>query len=98
MQYTVLLLTEAEKEKSKLTKIYQDELEQTYTDIEEIGIACVNINSLGNCLYEIKAGKTRSIFKYQKGQIIIVGVIFLKKSQETPQKILKLAQKRLKEI
>ena len=98
MQYTISLLPEAEKEKSKLAKIYQDDIEQTYADIEEKGIIGININSLGSKLYEIKAGKTRSIFKYKKGQIIIVGVVFLKKSQETPLKIIQLAQKRLKEI
>jgi phage-related protein len=98
MQYTVVLLPEAEKEKSKLAKVYQDEIEQTYADIQEIGTTVININSLGNSIYEIKAGKTRSIFKYKKGQIVVVGVVFLKKSQETPKKILKLAQKRLKEV
>lgn len=98
MKYKVELLKEAQQEKLKLAKIYQEEIEDTYTSIEETGFLGININSLGNGLYEIKSGKTRSIFKYQKGQIIIVGVIFLKKSQKTPSKILKLAQKRLKEI
>jgi len=98
MKYTIFLLPEAEKEKLKLDKVYQEEIDEVYSYIEETGLVNVNINSLGNKIYEIKTEKTRSIFKYQKGQIIIVGVVFLKKSQKTPLKIIKLAQKRLKEI
>lgn len=98
MKYNIFLLPEAEKEKLKLDKVYQEEIDEVYSYIEETGLVNVNINSLGNKIYEIKTEKTRSIFKYQKGQIIIVGVVFLKKSQKTPLKIIKLAQKRLKEI
>jgi len=98
MKYSVFLLPEAEKERSKLAKVYQEEIEAAHSLVEEKGIEFVEINSLGNKIFEIKTDKTRSVYKYKAGQIIIVGVVFLKKSQETPKKILKLAQKRLKEI
>jgi len=99
MKYNIFLLPEAQAEKNKLAKTYQDEIENAYKLIEEKGTEFVFVNSLGNKLYEIKTDKTRSVYKYNAGQIIIVGLVFLKKSQKAPKQIIKLAQKRLnKEI
>lgn len=95
MKYEIEILNEAKEEINKLGNYYQEILEDAYETMKNEGIEYLNINSLGNRLFEIKAEKTRSIFKYQKGQIIIICVVFLKKSQKTPIKILKLAHKRL---
>jgi phage-related protein len=97
MKYKINFLPEAEQEKFKLDNVYIAELKYAYDLIEKDGIEFVRINSLGNKLFEVKTEKTRSIYKYQAGQLIIIGVIFLKKSQKTPPKYLKLAQKRFKE-
>jgi len=98
MKYETELLLEAEEEINKLDDYYQEIIEEAYKTVRDKGIEYLEINSLGNKIYEIKAGKTRSVYKYKKGQIIVIAVVFLKKSQETPKRILKLAQKRLKDI
>ncbi len=58
--------------------------------------------SLGKGLFEIRAkgqeGIGRSFFCTLKGQEIIVLHSFIKKSQKTPKKELKVARKRLKEV
>jgi len=46
-------------------------------------------------IFEIKTDELRSLFKYQKNQIILIGVVFVKKTQKTPKEIIKLAKKRL---
>ncbi|WP_353939005.1 type II toxin-antitoxin system RelE/ParE family toxin [uncultured Treponema sp.] len=48
-------------------------------------------------IFEIKSNELRSLFKYQKGQIILIGVVFVKKTQKTPKNIIKLAEQRLRE-
>ena len=96
MKYEINILPEALKEIAELDVVYREILDDAYQKVKTVGIHKVNINSLGNKIHEIKAGKTRSIFKYAKGQIIVIGVVFLKKSQKTPNHILKLADKRLK--
>ncbi|MBR4790099.1 MAG: type II toxin-antitoxin system RelE/ParE family toxin [Treponema sp.] len=42
--------------------------------------------------------KLPPLFKYKEGQIIVVGVVFVKKSQKTPNDKIKLAIKRLKGV
>lgn len=51
-----------------------------------------------NKIFEIKSRELRSLFKYQEGKIIIIGVVFVKKSQKTPKDKIKLAKQRLKEV
>jgi len=57
---------------------------------------------LNNGLFEIRAkgaeGIGRSIYCYQKGEMIIILHSFIKKDQKTPKKDLELAIKRKKEI
>ena len=57
---------------------------------------------LNNGLFEIRAkgveGIGRSIYCYQKGEVIIILHSFIKKEQKTPKKDLELAIKRKKEI
>ena len=45
----------------------------------------------------IKTNYLRSLFKYEEGQIIIIGLIYEKDSQKAPNYYIKLAQKRLKQ-
>ncbi|MGP1491741.1 MAG: type II toxin-antitoxin system RelE/ParE family toxin, partial [Treponema sp.] len=35
---------------------------------------------------------------YKEGKIIVIGVVFVKKTQKTPKETIKLAEKRLKEV
>ncbi len=58
--------------------------------------------SMGEGLFEIRAkgkeGIGRSLFCTLKGKEIVILHSFIKKSQKTPEKELKLARKRMKEI
>ncbi len=58
----------------------------------------MKINALHKKIFEIKSNELRSLFKYKEGKIIVIGVVFVKKTQKTPKEIIKLAEKRLKEV
>jgi phage-related protein len=92
MKYGVILTKEAKSAFNQLDIFSQDKLQSDYATIENIGIDGLNIKSLGNKLFEIKTDKIRSIFEYKKEQIIVVGLIFIKKTQKTPKKHLKLVK------
>ena len=49
-------------------------------------------------IFEIKSNELRSLFKYKAGAIIVIGVVFVKKTQKTPKDKIKLAIKRLNEV
>ena len=61
--------------------------------VEKLPQAEAEINS-----FEIKTNELRSLFKYTAGKIIVVGVVFVKKTQKTPKEKIKLAKQRLKEV
>lgn len=92
MRYNVILTQEAKEAFEQLDISSQDKLYHDYTTIESIDINAINVKSLGNKLFEIKTDNLRSIFEYRKGQIVIVALIFVKKTQKTPPKYLKLAK------
>lgn len=67
--------------------------------IENQDIEFVRVKPIQKDIFEIKSNELRSLFKYTAGKIIVIGVVFVKKTQKTPKdKIkIKLAKKRLKE-
>ena len=73
-------------------------LRQDYELVETMGIEFVKIKPIQNKIFEIKTNEIRSLFKYVEGQIIIIGVVFVKKTQKPPKNIIKIAQKRLQEV
>ena len=72
-------------------------LDSDYKTIETTGIEFVRVKHLQDKIFEIKSKNLRSLFKYQEGKIIVIGVVFVKKTQKTPKDKIKLAKKRLKE-
>ncbi|UTC49307.1 type II toxin-antitoxin system RelE/ParE family toxin [Treponema vincentii] len=69
-----------------------------YEKIEQQGIEFVKVKHLQKKIFEIKSNELRSLFKYKEGKIIVIGVVFVKKTQKTPKETIKLAEKRLKEV
>ena len=69
-----------------------------YTKIETQGIEFVRVKPIQKDIFEIKSSELRSLFKYKAGKIIVVGVVFVKKTQKTPKEKIKLAKQRLKEV
>ncbi|MBP3709085.1 MAG: type II toxin-antitoxin system RelE/ParE family toxin [Treponema sp.] len=97
MTFKVEKLATAEAEISALTQSQQNIIKNEYETIENKGIEFVRVRSLQNQIFEIKSNEIRSLFKYQPGKIIIIGVVFVKKTQKTPKEIIKLAKQRFKE-
>jgi len=95
MTFKVEKLPAVEAEISALEQTQQDLLKSEYDKIEQQGIEFVRVKSLQSKLFEIKSNELRSLFKYQEGRIIVIGVVFVKKTQKTPKDKIKLAKKRL---
>jgi len=87
-----------EAEILSLEQPLQEILKSEYKKIENEGIEFVKVKLLRDKIFEIKSNELRSLFKYKEGKIIVVGVVFVKKTQKIPKKIMKLAEKRLKEV
>ncbi len=73
-------------------------LEADYTKIQEQGIEFVRVKSIQNNIFEIKTNELRSLFKYKAGKIVVIGIVFVKKTQKTPKEKIKLAKQRLREV
>lgn len=98
MKFKVEKLPQAEAEIKNLEESQQKLLSDEYAKIETQGIEFVRVKPLQKEIFEIKTNELRSLFKYKAGKIIVVGVVFVKKTQKTPKKKIKLAKKRLKEV
>lgn len=98
MKFKVEKHPAVEAEISDLEKPLQDFLKSEYKKIENDGIEFVKVRAIQDKIFEIKSNELRSLFRYKEGKIIVVGVVFIKKTQKTPREIIKLAKKRLKEV
>ena len=97
MKFAVEKLSSAVAEINALEKEQQDILKRDYEIIEKQGIEYVRVRPLQKEIFEIKSNELRSLFKYKTGAIIVIGVVFVKKTQKTPKDKIKLAIQRLKE-
>ncbi len=96
MKFKVEKLKEAQKEFDNLSEDKKALLDEDYKTIRTKSIELIKTRYLAPKLFEIKTRDLRSLFKYEADQIIVIGVIFEKDSQKTPNYYIKLAQKRLK--
>lgn len=97
MKFTVEKMSSVIAEIKALERNQQDLLNKDYEIIEKQGIEYVRVRPLQKEIFEIKSNELRSLFKYKAGAIIIIGVVFVKKTQKTPKDKIKLAIQRLKE-
>ena len=98
MKFPVEKLPAAENEIKSLVQSQQDLLNKEYETIERQGIEFVRVRPIQREIFEIKSNELRSLFKYKAGAIVVIGVVFVKKTQKTPKDKIKLAKQRLKEI
>lgn len=96
MKFRVEKTKEANKDFDNLSKENQELLEEDYKNIYTKGIKSVITRPLDTGLFEIKTKYLRSLYGYQKDQIILVAVIFVKNGQKTPKELIKRAKKILK--
>ena len=97
MKFRVEKLPQAEAEIKNLEISQQELLRGEYSMIETQGIEFVRVKPIQKDIFEIKSNELRSLFKYKAGKIIVIGVVFVKKTQKTPKDKIKLAIKRLTE-
>lgn len=97
IKFTVEKLPQA---KAEIDSLEQSQLllEADYKKIQEQGIEFVRVKPIQKEIFEIKTNELRSLFKYAAGRIIVVGVVFVKKTKKTPKEKIKLAKQRLKEV
>ena len=98
MKFKVEKLPQAEAEIKDLEESQQKLLSDEYSKIETQGIEFARVKPVQKDIFEIKSNELRSLFKYNAGKIIVVGVVFVKKTQKTPKDKIKLAKQRLKEV
>ena len=98
MKFKVTKLEAVENEIKALEPAQQELLKSEYAKIENEGIEFVRVKPIQKKIFEIKSNEVRSLFKYKEDQIIVVGVVFVKKTQKTPKEKIKLAETRLKEV
>ena len=98
IKFTVEKLPQAKAEIDSLEQSQKDMLEADYKKIQEQGIEFVRVKPIQKEIFEIKTNELRSLFKYAAGRIIVVGVVFVKKTKKTPKEKIKLAKQRLKEV
>lgn len=96
--FKVIKLDAVNREIAELSQEQQNLLKSEYDLIGTKGIEYVRVKHLQNKIFEIKSKELRSLFMYQEGRIIVIGVVFVKKSQKTPKDKIKLAKQRLKEV
>ena len=91
-------LKQAEKELSGLTKDQQKALNEDFSIIENKGLEYVKRRYLRDGLFEIKTNDVRALFKFKEDCVILVGLVYEKRSNKAPEYYIKLALKRLKEV
>ena len=82
MKFKVTKLEAVENEIKALEPAQQELLKSEYAKIENEGIEFVRVKPIQKKIFEIKSNELRSLFKYKEGQIIVVGVVFVKKNTE----------------
>lgn len=98
MKFKVEKLDVVNGEIAWLQQEQQDLLKSEYNLIETQGIEFVRVKHLQGKIFEIKSKNLRSLFRYQEGKIVLIGVVFVKKTQKTPREMIKLAKQRLKDV
>lgn len=94
MKFIVVMSRKAKEDFEQLSPSQKSAVKNDYSIIEKIGIEFVKRRFLEDGIFEIKTGEIRTLFKFEENRIIIIGLIYIKKTQKIPKQILKLAKKR----
>ena len=86
MKFKVTKFEAVENEIKALEPAQQELLKSEYAKIENEGIEFVRVKPIQKKIFEIKSNELRSLFKYKEGQIIVVGVVFVKKHRKLQKK------------
>lgn len=97
MVFKVVIGKEAKREIGSFQKSIQETLYRDYETIKKKGIEYVKVRHIQGKLFEIKSNEIRSLFTFQKERIVFVCVVFVKRTNKTPLKVIRTAKKRIKE-
>jgi phage-related protein len=97
LKFEVLLTDEATKDFNSLERIERKKVLKAFDIIEKVDISATETRPLTEKLFEIKADNVRAVYVYTQKRIIVVGLIFVKKTQKTPTKFINKAEKILQE-
>jgi len=88
----IKITKEAEKDYKKLEKNYRELLDKEYkTILKQSSTKGIYIKHLKNKIFEIITDDLRSLFAFEKGNLIVIATIFIKKSQKTPKHLIERA-------
>ncbi len=93
--FTAEYTDEALEQLLRLSVENQDKIISAVRTFERVGTAYKNINKLDYNLYEIKPSGVRAYFKYSGREIIIIGLVVLKKTQKAPKRYMEQAVKNI---
>ena len=97
MKFEIQKLKQAEKEINKLSKEQQKQVIDDYNVITTRGIEFVKRRHLRGDIFEIKTNDIRSLFAYRDDCVILIGLVYEKRTNKAPDYYIDLASKRLKE-
>ena len=95
MKYKVIKTKESIKDSKKIDSIFIEDLEDDIELIETEGLDFVISKALGNQVFEIKSNRVRALYGFKENKLIIITVIYLKKTQKCPQELILRAKKLL---
>ncbi|MDD3435888.1 MAG: type II toxin-antitoxin system RelE/ParE family toxin [Candidatus Gastranaerophilales bacterium] len=95
MKYTVIKTKEAIKDISKINSDFIEDLDEDIELIETEGLDFVVSRPLGNQVFEIKSNRVRALFGFKENKLIVITVIYLKKTQKCPRDLILKAKKLL---
>lgn len=95
MKYKVIKSKEALKDSKKIDKVFLEDLDDDIELIENAGLDFVVSKPLGHQVFEIKSGRIRALYGFKDNKIIVITLIYLKKTQKCPQDLILKAKQLL---
>lgn len=92
MKYKVIKTDEALKDEKKIDKTFLEDLEDDIELIENEGLDFVISRPLGQQVFEIKSNRIRALYGFKKDKLIVIAVIYLKKTQKCPKELISRAK------
>jgi phage-related protein len=96
--FKVIYTDEAYEQLKALEKPYRNKILKGIEIFKAVGKDARNSRDLKNGLYEIKSDNVRAYFKYYQNQIIIIGLVVLKKSQKSPDRYIQQAVRNIEKL
>jgi phage-related protein len=94
MKYKVVKTKEAMKDIKNISSDFIEDLNEDIELIETEGLDFVVSRPLGNKVFEIKSNRVRALFGFKSNELIVITVVYLKKTQKCPKELI-LKAKRL---